>query len=120
MWTEAHRARHDARLKEPERDCVAARGRPDSAMAGASRSAASWAGDALWGGRARDCLASAHRRPVAGAAARRAALADHVDGLFTKDKFCLTRQGVLALLWRCSPRGADPQTPKAGAAVPRG
>src|SRR3954469_6271535 len=43
-----------------------------------------------------------------------------VDGLFTKDKFCLTRQGVLALSWRCTPRGADRQTPKAGAAVPRG
>src|SRR4051812_40308213 len=47
-------------------------------------------------------------------------LASALDGLFTKDKFCLTRQGVLALLWRCSPRGADRQTPKAGAAVPRG
>src|SRR4051812_7656519 len=47
-------------------------------MAGASGPATQWASDAVWGGRACDCLAPAHRRPVAGAAARLAALAHRV------------------------------------------
>src|SRR3712207_1797032 len=47
-------------------------------MAGARRPPAQRAGDALWAGRACDCLAPAHRRPVAGAAARLAALAHRV------------------------------------------
>src|SRR5215207_1678376 len=47
-------------------------------MAGAGRPAAQWAGDAVWGGCARDCLAPAHRRRVAGAAAMLATLAHRV------------------------------------------
>src|SRR5690349_1627135 len=43
-----------------------------------------------------------------------------IDGLFTTDKFCLTRQGTLALSRQRSPLGADRPTPNAGAAVPRG
>src|SRR5689334_11326027 len=49
-----------------------------------------------------------------------ASLAASIDGLFTTDKFCLTRQGTLALSRQRSPLGADRPTPNAGAAVPRG
>jgi hypothetical protein len=111
MWTEAHRARHDARLKE-------------IVSLNAVGQIARWLerADPPRSGRATPygavVRAIAWHLRIGGP--WRAALADRVDGLFTKDKFCLTRQGVLALSWRCSPRGADRQTPKAGAAVPRG
>src|SRR5918995_1008610 len=82
MWTEAHRARHDARLK------------------------AIVSINAVW--------------KLARLAGHVPALAHRVDGLFTNDKFCLTRQGTLALSRRRSPLGADRQPPDAGAAVPRG
>ena len=59
MWTEAHRARHDARLKEIVSLNAA---RAGGALAGACGPAAQRAGNALWGGRARDGLAPARRR----------------------------------------------------------
>src|SRR4051794_14130344 len=40
------------------------------------------------------------------------------DGLFTNDKFCLTRQSRLVLSWRRGPLGADRLPSRAGAAVP--
>src|SRR3954447_26421237 len=75
--------RHNAEIRLElfnlsERDRVVERRRGGGALAGACGPTAQRAGDALWGGCARDRLAPAHRRPVAGAAARRAALAHRV------------------------------------------
>ena len=80
MWTEAHRARHEAGLKEEMVSACAveaSRARCDGAVAGAGGPAAQREGDARVARRRCDRLAPARGRALARAATRRPAWAEH-------------------------------------------